>query len=85
MSEPTKERLARTLREAGLEDLAQRAAAGEFDDYESPHAMPQLELILELGKRDQTELIDRVSEGEFDGTLEESQAWFEREGKDLLR
>lgn len=82
--EPTKAKLAKVLRDEGLTALANRAATGEFDDYESPHAMPQHVLVSALMDIDRTDLIKRVMDGEWDGTKEEADAWMEREGKDFL-
>jgi hypothetical protein len=81
---PTKMKLAKVLREQGLTALADRAEKGEFDDYESPHALPQHVLVSALMDIDRTDLIKRVMDGEWDGTKEEADAWMEREGKDFL-
>jgi hypothetical protein len=83
----SKEKLAAALREVGLEHMALEAEDGYYDDFESPLAMPINQLVLNLrarGKRYYA-LAQRAIEGEFDGTPEESAAWFEREGKDLLK
>lgn len=86
MPEPTKVHLARALQEAGFPDLAARATNGEFDDYEAVHALPKLVLVTALYQRGQPGKVfgERVKAGEFDNTKEEAQAWYEREGKDLL-
>lgn len=86
MTEPTKVRLARELQKAGFEAFAVRAESGEFDDYESPHATPQVALVVALNAIDTAEahaFAKRVIRGEFDGTKEEGEAWWEREGKHL--
>ncbi len=93
--EKTKLRLAIRLQEVS-EELAKRAEAGEFSDYESEHAMPKVTLVHELRaiaklstnlKRCQLakDMIREVMEGDWDETKEEADAWFQREGKDLLR
>ena len=86
MSEPTKLRLAATLREHGLNEMAACAADGYYDDFESPLALPILQLVQDLRARGRQfyDLAERAMGGEWDGTLEESSAWFEREGKDLI-
>lgn len=76
---PTAERLAAALEEAGLPpELVERARAAEFDDYRSPHAMPLITLVSELraiGTPAAAGIIQRVIEGEFDGTKAEADAW----------
>ncbi len=73
----TRDRLAAALRDAGLDTLADRAATGEFDDYESPHAFPQVELVRELRALPipREDLCLRVMDGEWDGTADEAEAW----------
>jgi hypothetical protein len=85
---PTKERLAAALREIGLSDLADEAARGMFDDYESPNAFPLINLVHRLGEAktpEATALAERVKNGDFDGTKEEADAWYQREGKQWFR
>lgn len=87
MSEPTKERLATALRDIGLVALADEAARGMFDDYESPNPFPLINLVHRLGEAgtaEATALADRVRDGEFDGTQEEADLWFEREGREMF-
>lgn len=74
----TKDFLAQELRTAGLEDLAKRAETGEFHDFESPHAMPEMMLVGELaaiGTPEADALRRRVINGDFDANYEESEAW----------
>lgn len=94
----TKERLAQKLHSLALLDLEREARAGEFDDYENTkYALPKAQLIIELTKRladphppydwlgpQILELIEEVKDGKWDSTREEGDAWFAREGKDLL-
>ncbi len=70
-------------------DLADRARAGEFSDYESQHATPKVFLVSLLVGRGQDHpgrriLAQRIREGEFDDTREEADAWFEAESRHLL-
>jgi hypothetical protein len=82
----TKDRLAQALREAGYNDLADRAATGEFDDYLSPHPLPQIVLMRELSTRENaTGIRKRIIAGEWDATTQESDEWWEREGKALCQ
>ena len=78
----TKDNLALALEEAGLSWMARKAREGYYDDFESPLATPIIQLVLDLrarGKRYEA-LAERAMGGEFDGSLEESTVWFEREG-----
>jgi hypothetical protein len=80
---PTKMRLGLALRQIGLDDLAAEAERGMFDDYESPIAFPLINLVHRLGEAatlDAAALAERVKDGEFDGTKEESDAWARKEG-----
>jgi hypothetical protein len=80
----TKDKLAAVLREHGLTDMAIRAEQGIYDDYESPEAMPINLLVNELIAAGQQDLANRAINGEFDGTAEESAAWFAGEGKTII-
>jgi len=83
----TKDRLAAALREIGLSELADEAARGLYDDYESPMPFPLINLVHRLGEAGTPEakaLAGRVKDGDFDGTKEEADAWFEREGKAIF-
>lgn len=84
---PTTERLARALEEVNNPKLASmivRARSGYYDDYKSPLAAPIITLVADLRGLGLNDLAQRAINGEWDGTPEESQAWFEREGKGLL-
>ena len=85
--EPTKERLARELEKLNdprLKEIIARARVGKYDDYETDVATPQMLLVTELRKLGLNDFVQRVIDGEFDGTKEEAEAWYEREGKHLL-
>lgn len=75
MSEPTKLRLARVLREAGLESMAAAAERGRYDDYQSESATPCVDLVNHLKAAGAHELARRAMDGEWDATREESDAW----------
>ncbi len=81
----TKERLAQALREAGLTDMAERAARGYYDDYESELDAPCMALVKDLQTAGRTDMAERAMRGEWDGTKEEGEAWMKREGRDLLK
>ncbi len=89
MTEPTKERLARALETADCPDLADRARAGEYSDFDSPHATPKVVLVNLLRGRGEHHparriLAQRIVQGEFDDTREEADTWFTEERRHLL-
>ena len=81
----TKDRLADALTAAGApHTMIELARRGHYDDYESALATPIHQLVrdcLAIGLRS---VAERASEGEFDGTREEADAWFKREGQYLF-
>ena len=82
---PTKTRLAAELRKVAVqckpdraalyEALAVRAETGEFDDYADVHVCGPTALHHELGRIGAWRFAARVANGEFDATVEESEAW----------
>ena len=96
MATPTKERLAERLHAIGLFELEKEARAGAFSDFESESATPKVDLVMRLNGWAQRaqypamakvicDLATEVKDGKWDDTKEESDAWFKREGKDLLK
>jgi hypothetical protein len=79
MTERTRNRLARVLDEAGLLDMAQEAARGRYDDYDSESATPCVDLVNHLRERGREDLAKRAMSGEWDATIEESGAWAQRQ------
>lgn len=74
---PTSEKLAKALEEAGLNDMAQKAREGYYDDFKSPLTAPIIQLVEDLhAVGGQENLIELAKLGEFDATKEESDAWF---------
>jgi hypothetical protein len=81
----TKDRLAAELRKVAAkckperaalyEALAARAATGEFDDYADIHPCGPTALYLELRDMGAIKFADRVRDGEFDASPEESEEW----------
>lgn len=89
---PTKERLAQAIeKRAGdqpgqfVRQMIQRARAGYYDDFESELAAPMMKLVEDCRAMGFTDLAQRVIDGEFDGTREEGDAWFQREGHNMLK
>lgn len=100
MSEHTTVKLATALGEIpGVpKDVMTRAVDGYYHDFLSPLAMPEMQLVTdlrELASRPATPrnsrpllraLADRVIDGEFDATKEESDAWAASpEGQETFR
>lgn len=74
----TKDRLGDALHEIGLEEMAQKAYRGEYDDFLSESATNILDLVNDLAKVGTVEALalrKRAIDGEFDSTAEESEAW----------
>jgi hypothetical protein len=74
----TKDILAAELRKAGLFKMADAAATGFYHDFLSPLPLPQIQLADDLRQAATPEalaLLERVMDGEFDATKEESAAW----------
>jgi len=81
------EKLIRALQAAGASAaLLQRARADEFNDYRSPHALPQHQLLAAARAEGLEDICRAVIAGEFDGTAEESEMWAASpEGQEAFR
>ena len=81
----TKERLTAALIEARApEVMIAKARNGEYDDYEAVDtATPCLDLYNACRAFGLSAMAERVKNGEFDATLEESDEWWEREGRTI--
>jgi hypothetical protein len=80
----TQDLLADALREAGLTEMADRAATGFYHDFLSPLDLPEMALVTALGAAatahpDKAQAIEalrkRVINGEFDASAEEGEEW----------
>lgn len=75
----TADRLAAAIREVATDrrhhKLAERAATGEFGDYADTHVCPITELHRLCRQYGLHSLADRVADGEFDASKEESDEW----------
>lgn len=81
----TKEKLASALTVANAPlAMIEDALKGKYDDFESDSPTPIVDLVKDCKMFGLEDMAKRAMNGEFDGTKEESQAWFEREGKDLI-
>jgi hypothetical protein len=92
----TRDRLAAELRKiaaiaspdnaAKYEAFAKRAETGEFDDYADTYVCPITQLYSELMQAGFTKFAQRVADGEFDATKEESDEWARSpSGQDLAK
>lgn len=82
----TKDQLAAALREVGLDGMADNATRGWYHDFLSPFDMPVMKLLNDLAVAarnypDRSEKImilrERVKQGQFDASKEESDEWAE--------
>jgi hypothetical protein len=83
----TKDQLAEALRGVGLNDMADKAATGYYHDFLSPLDLPEIVLVNQLNieaiaQENNPErrhaimaLRDRVINGDFDASQEESDDW----------
>lgn len=79
------QKLVNALNAVGFHDLAERAATGEWNDYFGKHPLPQIHLVATLthyagrqgpvARTAAKKLVERVKDGDFDGTKEESDEW----------
>lgn len=92
--ERTRDRLAAELRKVSekaqpanaekYEAFAKRAETGEFDDYADTYVCPVTQLYGELMAAGFTKFAQRVANGEFDATREESEEWARSESGQAL-
>jgi len=90
----TKDLLADALAAVGLDAMADQARAGFYHDYLSPLDFPEMQLVEDLknmadlkpNKDEILELRDRVMDGEYDASIEESEEWAaSQDGQDTFR
>lgn len=76
MTEPSSERLALALEEAGAPPYMVRLARDDhYHDYKSPLALPEMQLLADAREHGLTTIAEGVMEGRWDATKEESDAW----------
>lgn len=81
----TKEKLAHALIQANAPGtMVDAAMNGDYDDFESKSATPINDLVRDCRERGLDAIAKQAMDGDFDATREESEAWFEREGKTLF-
>ena len=85
MSQPTSERLALAMEQAGCSsEMIAMARDGYYDDFRSPLPSPQMQLVADLNAAGQFELSTKVISGEFDATRDEAQEWYQSEGRHIM-
>jgi hypothetical protein len=73
---PTSERLAEALTNAGAPaEMVAHARDGYYDDYRSPLAMPLIQLVTDALEHGLVGIAEQATNGDFDATIEESDAW----------
>jgi hypothetical protein len=73
---PTTERLAQDLEAAGAPaDMIDKARQGYYDDFKSPLAMPEMQLLTDARAAGLESIAQGVIEGKWDATREESDEW----------
>jgi len=65
--------------------MEKKAREGYYDDFRSPLATPIIQLVNDLRAANCDALAKRAIEGEWDGTKEEGDEWFAKEGHKLIR
>lgn len=82
----TKERLAQVLETSGAStEMIKNARLGMYDDFISPLPNPIMHLVADLREEGLHDLAQRAMDGDFDASKEEAEAWFQSEGKNLIR
>lgn len=85
----TKDILATALREAGLNEMADKAATGYYHDFLSPLDLPEMQLdadLVAVGTPEAMALRKRHHNGDFDASTEESEEWADSpDGQDAIR
>ena len=82
----TKENLALALAEADAPEwMVKNARNGQYDDFESQVPNPIMTLVNDCRGVGLEAVAKRAMNGDFDATKEESEAWYEREGKNLFK
>jgi len=73
----SQEKLIDALEEAHAPlDMVQKAERGDYDDYRSPSPTPILDLVRDCWRAGLQSIARQAMNGEYDGTLEEGEAWF---------
>jgi hypothetical protein len=81
----TKEKLAKALSDEGAPGwMVKNARNGQYDDFESSNPFPITQLVNDCRAAGLIQIAEQAMDGLFDSTKEESDAWYEREGRDVI-
>lgn len=64
--------------------MIRKALDDEYNDYLSNSPHPIIDLVRDATTWNLRQIVEQARAGKYDGTRAESEAWFEREGKDML-
>lgn len=67
-----------------LDTMITRASQGYYDEFEGELTLPLQTLVSDLRLIGANDLAQQVINGEFDADKEETEEWFQREGKYIL-
>lgn len=82
----SKQKLSQALKDVNAPNyMIERAEKGYYSDFESELAMPMVQLVKDCLSLGFSNIAERAKDGEFDSTKEESDEWYEKEGKQLIQ
>lgn len=64
--------------------MIRKCKADEYNDYKSPHVFPIQMLVKNAEAANLREIVKFAKAGKYDGTREEANEWYEKEGKNLI-
>jgi hypothetical protein len=65
--------------------MIRKARANRYNDYLSDSAHPIIDLVKDATVYNLRDIVEQARDGKYDGTREEANEWFSREGKDLFK
>lgn len=65
--------------------MVRKARDEQYNDYRSASASPIMDLVRDATVWNLHTIVAQAKAGKYDGTKEESEAWFQHEGKDMLK
>lgn len=64
--------------------MLRKAREGQYNDFQSDSATPIMDLVRDAAAANLKGVAEAARLGKYDGTRSEGNAWFNREGRDLL-
>jgi hypothetical protein len=81
----TKEKLVKELEANNAPEwMVKNARNGMYDDFETTLPTPLSQLVTDCRKAGLVDVALHAMRGDFDASPEEAEAWYQREGKQLL-